>query len=171
MESLTPIVLSWILVIFGILIIILGFFRNFGRQIQKIKLQKFGVDLEVSTMSLWLLLGFSLTLGGAYPIIIGQREMEKYDARFFLIFPEGQQVNVADPSIDVKGHIKKNGAVVPIPVTKIVGVGGLFVQVKNLGKEDPFFVTVRKQDTPLFQSRDFQPTQAHLNLYPAPVIP
>lgn len=89
MQTQALIVLSFLLVASGILIIILGFFRNFGRQVQKIKIQKFGVDLEVNTMSLWLLLGFSLALVGAYPVALRQAgAVEKYDATFFLLEAE-----------------------------------------------------------------------------------
>ena len=66
MELGVPQILSLFLVVAGVGVIVLGFFKNFGRQVQKIKIQRFGIDMELSTMGLWLVLGLVLCAGGVY---------------------------------------------------------------------------------------------------------
>lgn len=46
MEPGVPHILSLFLVAAGVGVIVLGFFKNFGRQVQKIKIARFGIDTE-----------------------------------------------------------------------------------------------------------------------------
>jgi len=132
-------IVSIFLVVAGVSVIVLGFFKNFGRQIQKIKIERWGIDTELTTMGLWLVLGFLLSAGGVYLYLQTAAHTGPITMRLNVHF-DPAEVNPRNPQFSPTAFIKtpKGDKVVPI-VTKL-SEGALSVQVNVPDMETPFFI-------------------------------
>ena len=140
-------VISAFLIIAGVAVIVLGFFKNLGGQIQKIKIKRFGIDTELSTMGLWLTLGFLLSVSGVYVYVQSRPlvpESGPVRARLNIHF-DPADVNPRNPQFNVKAYMKKAGGVEPLQALHKVSEGSLSVEVTVPDMETPFFVVF---DTP-----------------------
>lgn len=132
--------ISVFLVIAGVVVIVLGFFKNFGRQMQKIKIDKLGIDTELSTMALWLVLGFLLSAGGVYVYLQPDTVEGPMHMKLNIHF-EPPEVNPKHPKFEVKAFIKTmKGEERGLPVRSRVMEGSLFVELEVPDKNSPFFL-------------------------------
>jgi len=144
MELGVPQILSLFLVVAGVGVIVLGFFKNFGRQVQKIKIERFGIDMELSTMGLWLVLGLILCAGGVYVSRQPGASAGPMHVRLNIHF-DPAEVNPRNPKFSARAFIKTATGNREIPIVPEVREGGLLVDVTVPNLETPFFIVF---DTP-----------------------
>ncbi len=137
-------ILSLFLVVAGVAVIVLGFFKNFGRQVQKIKIARFGIDTELSTMGLWLVLGLILAAGGVYVFMHSGDSSGPMHVRLNIHF-DPAEVNPRNPNFRARAFIKTATGNQEIPILPTVREGGLSVDVSVPNLETPFFIVF---DTP-----------------------
>lgn len=137
-------VLSLFLVAAGVGVIVLGFFKNFGRQVQKIKIARFGIDTELSTMGLWLVLGLLLAGGGVYVFLQSGAPSGPMQVRLNIHF-DPAEVNPRNPKFTARAFIKTPEGEQPIPLLSKLSEGSLSVVVSVPDMETPFFIVF---DTP-----------------------
>lgn len=151
-------VLSIFLVVAGVGVIVLGFFRNFGRQSQRIKIERLGIDTELSTMGLWLVLGFLLSAGGIYLFLHSAARLGPITMRLNVHF-DPDEVNPRNPRFAVKAFIKTPKGVEPIPIIYKVSEGALSVDVNVPDVNAPFFITF-ETPTGTWKTDDFSMKEA-----------
>ncbi|MGH8509039.1 MAG: hypothetical protein ACREVH_10020 [Gammaproteobacteria bacterium] len=151
-------ILSVFLVVAGVGVIVLGFFKNVGRQVQKIKIERFGIDAELSTLGLWLVLGFLLAAGGVYLYLQAGAPSGPIAMRLNVHF-EPDDVNPRNPQFNVKAFIKTSKGVEPIPILHKVSEGALSVRVNVPDMDTPFFIVF---ETPkgTWKTDDYSITEA-----------
>lgn len=160
-------IISIFLVIAGVGVIVLGFFKNIGRQIQKIKIEKFGINAELSTMGLGLSLGFLLSMGGAY-VYLQSRVPAKPEAlapvKLNVSF-EPNEVNPRHPKFQVKAFMKaSDGSVESLPVLPRISLGSLSVEVTVPDKDAPFFI-IFTTPSGIWKTDDHSMLEAHVGAY------
>ena len=133
-------VISIFLVVAGVVIVVLGFFKNFGRQIQKIKIAKLGIDTEISTMGLWLVLGFLMSAGGVYVFLQAESMANQPVVMKLNIHFDPPEVNVKSPRFEVGAYMKTMAGEKRLPVLKRVMEGSLWIELKLPTRTTPFFL-------------------------------
>jgi hypothetical protein len=144
MELGVPQILSLFLVVAGVGVIVLGFFKNFGRHVQKIKIERFGIDMELSTMGLWLVLGLILCAGGVYVSRQPGASVGPMHVRLNIHF-DPAEVNPRNPKFGARAFMKTATGNREIPMVSEVREGALLVKVTVPNLETPFFIVF---DTP-----------------------
>lgn len=161
-----------ILIITGIALIILTiiFFRRFGEKIQRIKIDKIGLQAELSTNVFLTLLGLVVLGIGTYLLIqnyedkistlqkeklqLKQQEshfqkfarnirqaMQKYHYTFYPEFPEGNQ-NPRDLSYFLNMRKKGGDQHIQTPITPKAAPFGVRILLEDFDEGDEFFITV-----------------------------
>jgi len=132
-------IVSIFLVVAGVSVIVLGFFKNFGRQIQKVKIERWGIDTELTTMGLWLVLGFLLSAGGVYLYLQTAAHTGPITMRLNVNF-DPAEVNPRNPQFSPQAFIKTPKGDKLVPVLTTLSEGALSVQVNVPDMETPFFI-------------------------------
>lgn len=139
-------IISLFLVVAGVAVIVLGFFKNFGGQIQKIRVEKYGINAELSTMGLWLVLGFLLSASGAYVYLHpASSATDKGPTRIKLnVNFDPDKVNPRNPDFKVTAFMKVMGKEQTeeksLPVRSTVEEGSVAIEVQVPDRETPFYV-------------------------------
>ena len=160
-------IISIFLVMAGVGVIVLGFFKNIGRQIQKIKIEKFGINAELSTMGLGLILGFLLSMSGAYLYLqsrVPAKSEDPVSVTLNVSF-EPPEVNPRHPTFEVKAFMKsRDGSEESLPVRHKISEGSLAVEVTIPDKDAPFFI-VFTTPSGIWKTDDHSMREAHVGAY------